>query len=43
LVIRSIAGDIEQTKRLCEKIKANGVPNYYGEQRFGHDLYNIMT
>ncbi len=43
LVIRSIAGDIEQTKILCEKIKANGVPNYYGEQRFGHDLYNIKS
>jgi tRNA pseudouridine13 synthase len=43
LIIRQLEGDIELGKTLCEKIKINGVPNYYGEQRFGHDLYNITS
>ncbi len=43
LIIRHLTGDIEQAKRLCQTIKINGVPNYYGEQRFGHDLYNIKS
>ncbi len=43
LIIRNLTGDIEQAKKLCETIKTNGVPNYYGEQRFGHDLYNIKS
>jgi tRNA pseudouridine13 synthase len=43
LIIRQLEGDIELGKTLCEKIKINGVPNYYGEQRFGHDLYNIAS
>lgn len=43
LLIRELHGDLDSATRLCEKIKANGVPNYYGEQRFGHDLYNIAS
>ena len=43
LVIRELEGDIGATKILCEKIKAMGVPNYYGEQRFGHNLYNLKS
>lgn len=43
LIIRELNGDIEGAKALCEKIKMKGVPNYYGEQRFGNDLYNIAS
>jgi tRNA pseudouridine13 synthase len=43
LLIRELQGDLDIATRLCEKIKANGVPNYYGEQRFGHNLYNIAS
>jgi tRNA pseudouridine13 synthase len=43
LLIRELSGDIDMAKMLCEKIKANGVPNYYGEQRFGRNLYNIAS
>ncbi len=43
LIIRELDDDIELGKTLCEKIKVNGVPNYYGEQRFGRDLYNIAS
>jgi tRNA pseudouridine13 synthase len=43
LIIREIEGDIDFAKMLCEKIKVNGVPNYYGEQRFGRDLYNVKS
>lgn len=43
LIIRQLEGDIELGKTRCEKIKEKGVPNYYGEQRFGRDLYNIAS
>jgi tRNA pseudouridine13 synthase len=43
LVVRKLEGDIDATKILCEKIKAKGVPNYYGEQRFGRELYNLKS
>ncbi|HIO92907.1 MAG TPA: tRNA pseudouridine(13) synthase TruD [Leucothrix mucor] len=43
LIIRDIEGDIEQAKNLCQKIKENGVPNYYGEQRFGRNFNNIES
>lgn len=43
LIIRELEGDIELGNILCEKVKVHGVPNYYGEQRFGRDLYNIAS
>jgi len=43
LLIRELHGDLDIATELCEKIKANGVPNYYGEQRFGYNLYNIAS
>ena len=43
LLIRELSGDLDRANMLCEKIKTNGVPNYYGEQRFGHNLYNIAS
>jgi len=43
IIIRDIEGDIEQAKTRCQQIKTNGVPNYYGEQRFGRNLNNIES
>lgn len=35
-------GNIEQVFARCDEIRQQGVPNYYGEQRFGHDLANLV-
>jgi len=34
-------GGIEQVIQRCELIRQQGIPNYFGEQRFGHDLTNL--
>jgi tRNA pseudouridine13 synthase len=34
-------GDIEQVIERCELIRQQGIPNYFGEQRFGHGLSNL--
>jgi tRNA pseudouridine13 synthase len=41
LLIRDWQGDKAQTEQQLEAIKANGIANYYGEQRFGHAGHNI--
>lgn len=41
LTIRNIEGDQSQIDRRIELIKQRGVPNYFGEQRFGHNMNNI--
>ncbi len=41
IVIRDISGDKQQIEKNITNIKANGVPNYFGAQRFGHDMGNI--
>lgn len=43
LIIRDIEGDIDGAKTRCEQIKQKGVPNYYGEQRFGRNFNNIES
>ncbi len=35
-------GNIEQVIERCELIRQQGIPNYFGEQRFGHDLTNLV-
>jgi tRNA pseudouridine13 synthase len=35
-------GSIEQVYERCQLIRQQGVPNYYGEQRFGHDMKNLV-
>lgn len=40
IVIRQISGQDEVTQRL-ELIRQSGVPNYFGEQRFGRDGNNL--
>ena len=41
LKIRDFKGDIAQTDRRLEQIRATGVPNYFGPQRFGHRGQNV--
>lgn len=41
LLIRDWQGDKAQTEQQLNAIKAGGIANYYGEQRFGHAGHNI--
>ncbi len=41
LIIRDWHGDQAQTSARLALIKANGIANYYGEQRFGHAGQNV--
>ena len=42
LIIRNITGDKQQIKLNISNIIQQGVPNYFGSQRFGHDMGNIQ-
>jgi tRNA pseudouridine13 synthase len=33
--------DIEQVMERCELVRQRGIPNYFGEQRFGHGMSNL--
>jgi len=41
LIIRAWQGDQDKTIRQLEAIKANGIANYYGAQRFGNEGQNV--
>jgi len=41
LKIRELKGDCDQTIQRLEQIRINGVPNYFGPQRFGHQGRNV--
>ena len=41
LRIREITGSMDQLQQRLEKIKQQGVPNYFGEQRFGFNMNNL--
>jgi tRNA pseudouridine13 synthase len=41
IVLRDVAGDREHVERIVRDIAARGVPNYFGEQRFGRDAANV--
>lgn len=41
LVIRELNGDVDALLNRLQQIKQQGVPNYFGEQRFGHDGENL--
>ena len=41
LVLRDCAGDREAVARRVDEIRVRGVPNYFGEQRFGRDGDNV--
>lgn len=41
IVLREVVGDREAIEHRLEQIRASGVPNYFGEQRFGREAANI--
>jgi len=41
LTVRDVQGDRERAAQVLASVAAQGVPNYYGEQRFGHGGANI--
>lgn len=41
LIIRNVEGDTSDLEQRIETIKNNGVPNYFGDQRFGIDGQNL--
>ena len=41
LLLRNVSGEKSPVEANLERIKTLGVPNYFGEQRFGHDGGNI--
>ncbi|AZZ93620.1 tRNA pseudouridine(13) synthase TruD [Hahella sp. KA22] len=40
--VRQVDGVHEQIDEKLSYIQANGFPNYFGDQRFGHDGYNLQ-
>lgn len=43
LKIRDFTGDTAQTEQRLRQIRVNGLPNYFGPQRFGHRGRNVET
>ena len=41
LIIRDWQGDKDKTIRQLDAMKADGIANYYGSQRFGHEGQNV--
>ena len=41
ITLRDLDGDPAELAARIERIAALGVPNYFGEQRFGHDAHNL--
>jgi tRNA pseudouridine13 synthase len=41
LVLREVQGDRAAAEQVLQQIAARGVPNYYGEQRFGREGGNV--
>ncbi len=41
LALRDVAGDRTKAEQVLEHIAVRGVPNYYGEQRFGREGGNV--
>ena len=42
LVIRELQGDVATLQTRLQQVAQQGVPNYFGEQRFGHDGANLQ-
>ena len=41
IVLRDVSGNHAQADEILARIAAHGVPNYFGEQRFGRDAANV--
>jgi len=42
ITIRDFKGSKEELKTTLESIRQQGIPNYFGEQRFGHNGFNVQ-
>jgi len=42
LTLRNVEGDVDQLESKLHLIQKSGVPNYFGEQRFGRDFRNLL-
>lgn len=43
ITLRNVEGDRDTIDQRLSQIKLNGVPNYFGEQRFGHGGRNVSN
>lgn len=43
ITLHNVVGDKQAIEEQLEQIKTRGIPNYFGEQRFGQDDNNIVT
>lgn len=43
IYLRNFSGDMQALQERLEQIRAQGVPNYFGEQRFGIDNQNLLA
>ncbi|HWK55392.1 MAG TPA: tRNA pseudouridine(13) synthase TruD [Hyphomicrobiales bacterium] len=43
LVLRELEGDLDTLPPRLQQVAENGVPNYFGPQRFGHDGGNLQA
>lgn len=41
LILREITGEITDVEHRLQQVAQKGVPNYFGEQRFGNDFQNL--
>jgi len=41
LTLRHCSGDFVAAQAICAQISQRGLPNYYGAQRFGHNMGNL--
>lgn len=41
LTLRNVSGDLQQAAQTCQQISTQGIPNYFGAQRFGHNHGNL--
>lgn len=42
LVIKNLEGEVSHLQDRLQRVKQQGVPNYFGSQRFGHDGQNVV-
>lgn len=43
ITVRELKGDMSELESRLEAIRHQGVPNYFGEQRFGHSMSNLTA
>lgn len=43
ITLTELSGDLATLPSRLEAIKQNGVPNYFGQQRFGHEAQNLLA